>query len=258
MYKKSGLPEKGDLIICTVDRILPHSAFVSLDEYENLEGMIHDSELSRKWTRNRKSYLRQGRKLVCKVMSTEDCISLSVRRVGPSQARSKQEEWRLENKAHNIMTVLAKQLNMTNDQIYEILGKKILEKEGLIYPFLMEVARTGCSKLDELNLDKNLSNNLLKLIQNRINVPKVKLSAEIKMRSDLPEGLEIIKKYFKSVEKEAEKESSEIEITYCGSPDYKIKIMSTDHKKCKKVLDVMEETGKKIISNQGTFCLTKK
>ena len=234
MYKRKGLPEKGDLVICTIDRTLPHSAFVKLEEYGNLEGMVHDSELSRKWTRNRKSYLKTGRKLVCKVMTTGDNISLSVRRVGPAQARSKQEEWRLENKAHNILTVLAKQLKMSTDDIYDKVGAKILEKEGLIYPFLMNVAKEGESKLKVLNLDKKLSSNLFKLISNRIAVPKVKRDVKLIMKSNGPDGLEIIKKFFKTVENEAEKENSEVKITYCGSPDYKIKIISSDYKKCEK------------------------
>ena len=238
---------------------MPHSAFVKLEEYGNLEGMVHDSELSRKWTRNRKSYLKKGRKLVCKVMATGDNISLSVRRVGPAQARSKQEEWRLENKAHNILAVLAKQLNMSTDDIYDKVGAKILEKEGLIYPFLMDVAKEGESKLKVLNLDKKLSSNLFKLISNRIAVPKVKRDVKLTMLSNAPDGLEIIKKFFKTVENEAEMENSEVKITYCGSPDYKIKIISSDYKKCEKVLNILEEKGKKLLeSNQGTFELNKK
>ena len=43
-YKKKGLPEENELIICTVKKILFHSIFVTLDEYENLEGMIHISQ----------------------------------------------------------------------------------------------------------------------------------------------------------------------------------------------------------------------
>lgn len=260
MYKRKGLPEKGDLVICTIDRILPHSAFVKLEEYNNKEGMIHDSEISRKWTRNRKSYLKKGRKLVCKVMlCSEDCISLSVRRVGPAQARTKQEEWRLENKAHNILTVLAKQLKMSTDDIYKKFGAQILEKYGLVYPFLMSVASEGESRLKELNLDKQLSSNLLKLIRTRIAVPKVKLDVKLNMKSNAPDGLEVIKKFFKMVENEAEKENSEVKISYLGSPEYKVKIISSDYKKCEKILDVMGDKGEKLLeSNQGTFSLNKK
>ena len=33
MYKRKGLPETGDLVLCVVKRVLPHSAFVDLEEY---------------------------------------------------------------------------------------------------------------------------------------------------------------------------------------------------------------------------------
>ena len=45
-FKREGRPEKGELVICTVKRILPHAAFVYLDEYRNLEAMLHVSEVS--------------------------------------------------------------------------------------------------------------------------------------------------------------------------------------------------------------------
>ena len=45
-YKKQGFPEESELVLCTVKKILDHSVFVGLDEYNNLEGMIHISEVS--------------------------------------------------------------------------------------------------------------------------------------------------------------------------------------------------------------------
>jgi len=128
MYAREGLPEKGDLVICTVKRVLPHSAFVDLDEFKDKEAMLHDSELSRRWTRNRKSYLKLGRKLVCNVVkSSKEGIYVSVKRVSEAQARSKQEEWKLEQKAHNILTFLAEQLKMSTTEIYNKIGEPILK-----------------------------------------------------------------------------------------------------------------------------------
>ena len=32
-YKKQGIPENGEVVICTVKKILFHSVFVDIDEY---------------------------------------------------------------------------------------------------------------------------------------------------------------------------------------------------------------------------------
>ena len=36
-YKKEGIPEEGEIVICTIKKILPNSIFVNLDEYQNKE-----------------------------------------------------------------------------------------------------------------------------------------------------------------------------------------------------------------------------
>ena len=36
-YKKKGIPENEEIILCTVKKILHNSIFVILDEYENKE-----------------------------------------------------------------------------------------------------------------------------------------------------------------------------------------------------------------------------
>ena len=45
LYKKEGLPEENEIVICTIKKILPNSVFVDLDEYKNREGLIHISSI---------------------------------------------------------------------------------------------------------------------------------------------------------------------------------------------------------------------
>ena len=39
-FKREGKPEPKELVVCTVKKVLPHAAFVYLDEYNNLEAML--------------------------------------------------------------------------------------------------------------------------------------------------------------------------------------------------------------------------
>ena len=75
-YKKKGFPEEGELLLCTVKKILYHSVFVDLDEYENKEGMIHISEVSPGRIRTLSDFVREGKKIICKVMNIGSLIEM--------------------------------------------------------------------------------------------------------------------------------------------------------------------------------------
>ena len=94
-YKKQGLPEENEVILCTVKKILPHSIFVDLDEYENKEGLIHISEISPGRVRNIRDFVKEGKKIVCKVLKIRDAghIELSLRRVTTSYRINKLNDY---------------------------------------------------------------------------------------------------------------------------------------------------------------------
>ncbi len=78
------MPEVGDLVVTTVTRVEDYGAYVKLDEFSGIEGLVHISEISTTWVRNIREHARQGQKLVLKVLrvsSQRNQIDLSLRRV---------------------------------------------------------------------------------------------------------------------------------------------------------------------------------
>src|SRR3990167_3285690 len=109
-FKKKGLPEVGEVVLCTVRKILYHSVFVSIEDYEGREGLVHISEVSPGRIRNLRDFVREGKIIVCKVLrvnSQKNQIDLSLRRVNLAQRKNKLEEVAFEKKAEKLLEVFA-------------------------------------------------------------------------------------------------------------------------------------------------------
>src|SRR5438093_11427354 len=103
-------PEVGDLVVATVKRVEDYGAYVKLDEFAGIEGLVHISELATSWVRNIRDHAREGQKLVLKVLRVNPQrtqIDLSLRRV-TGRAKSEQIlESTKERKAESIRTSTA-------------------------------------------------------------------------------------------------------------------------------------------------------
>jgi len=261
MYKKPGFPEKNELVICTVSRLLPHSVFVDLTEYENKEGMIHTSEIARRLVRTMRTYFKIGRQLVCKVIDVDaekNTISLSLRQVGASKERAKINEFKNEKKAHDILEIFAKNQKISIDEVYKKVGNKILDEYGLIYPAFIEISKEGDKPLIEIDVDKKIASKLAELIKNRIVIPKAIIQGNIKISSQEANGIEIIKNSIKKAEDIAKKSDSKLEIKYIGAPKYKFKLTSKDYKKAEEALKEIASVIEKEITKKGEFTLSRK
>jgi len=261
MYIKKGFPERDELVICIIDRVMPHSAFVKLEEYDNLEGMVHTSEMDRRWVRYMKTHLKIGRKLVCKVMRVDTekkHIDLSIRRVGEGQKRAKLAEWANEAKADDLLKVFAKQCKLKPAQVFKKVGEKALDKYGSIYPCLVEVTKDE-KILDKICSDKKLSEKLCEFIKKRIVIPKTIITGVLELKSFSDDGVSIIKNAVKKAGVTAKKLKVGMKMVYLGSGKYQIQIKSEDSKQAQKTLDTIIEMFKsELKKNKGTAEFTKK
>ena len=88
-------PEAGEYVIGTVDSIFKQGAFITLDEYLGKKGMLPLSEISLKWVRNIRDYVREGQKVVLLVLGVNPergHIDLSLRRVVDAKRKEKLQQ----------------------------------------------------------------------------------------------------------------------------------------------------------------------
>jgi len=244
MYKKHDLPKKEDLVICTITEATPSSVFVTLDEYDKVTGMVHVSEISRKFVRGMKTYLKTGSKMVCEVMSVDagkKFIELSMRRAGEGQKRTKLKEWDNEKKANEILEVFAKQNSLSAKDAYDKIGNKILDKFGLLFPTFIDIAKVGDKRLLEAGVETPLAGGLTELVQKRIALPKAEIFGTITLSLRAANGIEAIKKIVSDARDIAKKKKTGLDVKYLGAPHYKFKLTAEDFKVAEETFKLLKE-----------------
>jgi len=262
-YKKKGLPEDGDIVLCTVKKILYHSIFVSLDEYNNQEGLIHISEIAPGRIRNIRDYVREDKKIVCKVIKVNKergHIDLSLRRVSVSLRKKKNEDVKLEQKAEVILEQVGKKIGLTLDASYKKIGEKIIDEYGSLYDFFQAIVFEGEEIVKELNLNKKESDELINIVKDRIKIPEVNVEGVITIKNHSEEGVEIIKKSLAHGDKIAKEQNYKISLSYISAPKYQLTVYATDYNQANDIFrNIAEEIVKfnKKYGGDGEFNLKK-
>lgn len=246
-YKKSGLPEEGELVMCTVTKIQYSSVFVTIDDYSK-SGMIHISEIAAGRIRNIRDYVKEGKKVVCKVLRVHvdrGHVDLSLRRVTDSQRRNKVNGIKLEQKAESIIEYVAKQNKIDTKKLYMDISKKVLEEYEYVH-HAFEDAVAGNFDLTKLGLDKKIATQLNELIVQRFKPKVIEISGVLKLSTYESNGLEIIQNALA----EAEKVDS-ISIRYLGGGKYKVTVTANEYKEAEPKLKKAAEEAITYVQNHN-------
>ncbi len=227
MVKKKGLPQQGELVICKISKINPHSVFVYMEEYDR-EGMVHISEISSGWVKDIRQYVKQGQTRVGKVVRIDgDHISLSLKRVDKKQENNKTKEYRLNQRAEKMLELVAKQLGKTLEQAYEEVGFKLQDTFGSLYDGFKISIQTP-EVLVENDIPKAWVDQIRAIAEKSITQKEFEFRARLHVKTYKPAGVNIIKKLL------AAAEGSGLKIQYIAAPDYMVRYSSMNAKKGEK------------------------
>jgi translation initiation factor 2 subunit 1 len=114
-----------------------------------------------------------------------------------------------------------------------------------------EVARKGRKAIDRLKIPEEMKDAILEVSKN-IRIPSVEVRGIMEITCLKPDGIEIIKKALTAVE--GKSDNAEINITYMGSPRYRISVKAENFKIAEKAISKAIEKIRSIINkNNGTF-----
>ncbi|MBT5342809.1 S1 RNA-binding domain-containing protein [Candidatus Woesearchaeota archaeon] len=236
-YKREGIPETDEIVLCKVTKIYPNSVFVQLVEY-NDSGMVHISEVSPGRIRNLRDYVSIGRQIVCKVLRIDrdrGHIDLSLRRVNSNQRKEKLEEIKSELKAESIVKTVAKKLGTKTEEVYRKISDKVFEEYPYLYLCFKDVAFEDLN-LEKLGIEKAIAKELTEIILDKFKPERITIEGEINIKTYASEGVKIIKEALLEIEKV----SPTIKLFYLGAGRYKLVIDDNDYKPAEKNLKKVE------------------
>lgn len=246
LLEKKGLPDEGELVLCTVTKIYPNSIFAELDEYDRKTGMINISEIAPGRIRNIRDYVIEGKKIVCKILRIDrerGHIDLSLRRVNENQKRNKIEEIKQQQKTEKLVEDLAKKIKRDPKRLYEELYNAINKDYDSMNSFFIDVV-THEAKLSDYIKDASLLTELKFFIDQRVKPPSVEIKGEMTFYTKDPNGLETIKKIMSPATK-----IDDATLIYEGGGKYILKIKANNYKTAeqmlKDIIDPIELEAKK-------------
>ncbi|KAI0645866.1 eukaryotic translation initiation factor 2 subunit alpha [Trametes meyenii] len=132
-YYEQRYPEVDELVMVQVRQIAEMGAYVKLLEYDNIEGMILLSELSRRRIRSIQKLIRVGRNevvVVLRVDKEKGYIDLSKRRVSPEDITKCEERYMKSKTVASIMRHVASKIPSVNGEVLEGEQAKQAEAEA--------------------------------------------------------------------------------------------------------------------------------
>ncbi|XP_074295135.1 eukaryotic translation initiation factor 2 subunit alpha homolog [Silene latifolia] len=197
-------PEVDMAVMIQVKYIAELGAYVSLIEYNNIEGMILLSELSKRRIRSVNSLIKVGRiepVMVLRVDKDKGYIDLSKRRVSEEDIANCEERYNKSKLVHSIMRHVAETVSIDLEDLYVRIAWPLYRKYGHAFEAFKTVVTDPDSVLDQLTyqvkttgpdgkevtevlpaVTPEIKDALIKIVRRRMTPHPLKIRADIELK----------------------------------------------------------------------------
>ena len=151
------MPEVGEFVLATVNEITTYGVYVSLDEYNNMKGFLHRSEVATGRIRRIGRFIRVGQKDVLKVIRVNRErreVNLSLKQISQQDKKSKLMDVKQSDKAIKVIESAKQDLNLAESESdnFQLI---IEEKFGNVYSAAKFISLPDTYKQDSKQLIRN-------------------------------------------------------------------------------------------------------
>jgi translation initiation factor 2 subunit 1 len=203
-YYENKFPALESVVVVNVRNIADMGAYVTLLEYDDIEGMILLSELSRRRIRSIHKLIRVNRNeivMVLRVDTEKGYIDLSKRRVSREDVEATEDRFNKAKAVHGVLRHIAERHKYFLKELYERIGWPLYKKYGHAYDAfkLAVTSDTDKSVVDpfvelaaEQNLPASLVQELKLYITKRLAPQPIKIRSDIEVSCFTYEGIDAI------------------------------------------------------------------
>ena len=228
----TGGPQEGELVVVTVKTVKQNGCYVDLDEFKDIEGFIFIGEIASGWVKNIRGFVREGQRLICKVMRTRKdgtSLELSLKSVSEERRRGRLQEWKNEKRAHQLLKVIGERVSWTEDEIAETAEELSGSFETLYGSFEEAAMKEGA--LVDAGFEGEWIKVFIEVAIENIIPDFVEVRGTISLSIDSVNGIEVIRESLLAAENfSSEADELEISCHYNGAPQYRIELKAPDFK----------------------------
>ncbi|KAJ5989513.1 Eukaryotic translation initiation factor 2 subunit alpha [Penicillium waksmanii] len=196
-------PEVDSYVMVNVKQIAEMGAYVKLLEYDNIDGMILLSELSRRRIRSIQKLIRIGRNevvIVLRVDKEKGYIDLSKRRVSPEDVIKCEERYNKSKAVHSIMRHVAEATQTPLETLYQQIAWPLNRKYGHSHDaFKLSITNPDVWKDTEFHSEA-VKNELQLYISKKLTPHPTKVRADVEVTCFGYDGIDAVKTALRTAE----------------------------------------------------------
>jgi len=243
-------PEEGELVVATITTVKQNGAYVVLDEYEGIEGFIFIGEIASGWVKNIRGFVREGQRVICKVMRTRRdgaSLELSLKSVSEERRRDRLQEWKNEQRAHQLLKVLGEKVGWNEEQVAEY-SVELTDAFGGLYTAFEEAAMQE-GALQNAGFEGDWLAAFIEIAVENIIPPFVEVRGTLTLSINVTDGVSVIRSALEAAEALSnEAEEIDVKCFYDGAPSYRLELRAPDFK----VAETMWEKATQAVVNHMT------
>ena len=225
-------PQEGELVVASITTVKQSGAYASLDEFPGINGFVFIGEIASGWVKNIRAHVREGQRVIGKVMRTRKdgtSLELSLKSVSEERRRDRLQEWKNEQRAHQLLKVLGEKVSW-NEQEVKDQSEELTEAFGTLYSAFEEAAMQA-GAMEEAGFEGEWIAAFIELAVENIIPPFVEVRGTLTLSVNDINGVQLIREALLAAESLTDEEAEiDVKCFYVGAPNYRLELRAPDFK----------------------------